>query len=262
MMRDTRGVSLDDAQRLSHFPASPLMSLSWFHGAEVGFMQPDGAWSPFGADVVVFGSQLTPRVTWAPRTGFGGMLCFTPDVAQALFGLDPAALVDGLAPAAAVLDRSWQPWLRALPQATTPAAAMALITAALGPRWQVLQGRAGQAPSLRQVGRAWVGRLALQALQWRQGRSPRQVERRLKEWTGRSLRDWQALVRTEGLFFAARDRQAQGLPFDWAGLAQDEGFADQAHLVRSARRITGFAPGEFARRFVEDESFWIVRLWV
>ena len=39
-------------------------------------------------------------------------------------------------------------------------------------------------------------------------------------------------------------------------------FADQAHLSRATKRITGFAPAEFARRFVEDESFWVYRLWV
>ena len=80
--------------------------------------------------------------------------------------------------------------------------------------------------------------------------------------SGRSLREWQALTRTEGLFFAARERYEAGQPFDWAGLALAEGFADQAHMNRTVKRITGFAPGEFARRFIEDESFWMYRLWV
>lgn len=48
----------------------------------------------------------------------------------------------------------------------------------------------------------------------------------------------------------------------WAALAQNEGFADQAHMTREAKRVTGFAPGEFARRFIEDESFRLYRLWV
>lgn len=80
--------------------------------------------------------------------------------------------------------------------------------------------------------------------------------------SGRSLREWTALVRTEGLFFAARERHEAGRPFDWAGLAQEEGFADQAHLVRATKRITGFSPMEFTRRYEQDESFWLYRLWV
>jgi AraC-like DNA-binding protein len=92
--------------------------------------------------------------------------------------------------------------------------------------------------------------------------SARHVERRIKSFSGRSMREWQALVKTEGLFFAARDRYEAGQPFDWAALAQDEGFADQAHMSRAAKRLTGFSPSEFAQRFIEDESFWLYRLWV
>jgi AraC-like DNA-binding protein len=64
------------------------------------------------------------------------------------------------------------------------------------------------------------------------------------------------------LFFAARDRYEKGEELDWASLATDLNFADQAHLSRAAKRVTGFSPGEFARRFIEDESFWLYRLWV
>ena len=85
---------------------------------------------------------------------------------------------------------------------------------------------------------------------------------RIKTFSGRSLREWQALVKTEGVYFAAMDRHAAGVPFDWAALAQDEGFADQAHFSRTAKRITGFSPSEFVERFVEDEAFWAYRLWV
>lgn len=53
-----------------------------------------------------------------------------------------------------------------------------------------------------------------------------------------------------GAFFYARKRYEAGGSIDWAALAQDEGFADQSHLGRAARRITGFAPGEFGQRFV------------
>lgn len=265
LCRDTRGVALSDAQRLSHFPASPLISLSWFQEMDVGLVEPDsggGRWKPFGAAVVISGSQSRPLVSWAPSCGRGGLVCFTPDVAQALFGLDLAAVHDRFVPADAVLDACWRPFIDALARAPDDAATLAVLERHLAPRWQALQGRSSTAPSLRQLGRHWVERLALQAREWRQTHSPRQVERRIKAFSGRSLREWQALVRTEGIFFAARERYESGRPFEWAALAQDEGFADQAHMSRESRRITGFAPTEFARRFIEDESFWMYRLWV
>lgn len=263
LCRDNRPLALDDAQRLSHFPASPLLALSWYQGGvPYGMVTRDGRWQPFDAAVVVSGSQSAPTVSWAPADGRGGMLCFTAEVARGLFGLDPAALVDRFVPAPAVLDASWAPLLDALLAAPDDDATLSALVQHLAPRWQALHGRTGDAPSLRQLGRHWVDRLAWQAHEWRRTHSPRQVERRIKAHSGRSLREWQALVRTEGVFFAARERHAAGQPFDWAGLAQEEGFADQAHLVRTARRITGFTPGEFAQRFEEDESFWLYRLWV
>lgn len=33
-------------------------------------------------------------------------------------------------------------------------------------------------------------------------------------------------------------------------------------MRRATRRIGGFAPTELARRFIEDESFRVYRLWV
>ena len=260
--RDTRGAPLESAQRLSHFPASPLVSLSWFQGMEVGLVARGAggvAWQPFGADVVLSGSQSRPIVSWAPTTGRGGMVCFTADVARTLFGIDPAAIHDRFVPAQEVLGATWGPFLEALRSAPDDEATLAALQQHLAPR---REGAMPAPPSLRQLGRHWVERLAWQAHQWRRTHSARQVERRVKAYSGRSLREWESLVKTEGVLFSARAQYEAGLPFDWAGIAQDEGFADQAHLSRTAKRITGFSPSEFARRFAEDESFWLYRLWV
>ncbi|WP_323122894.1 helix-turn-helix domain-containing protein [Burkholderia alba] len=262
--RDTRGAGLTDAQRLTHFPASPLVSLSWV-GSSAGLVEPTGGaprWRPFGATVMLSGSQSRPLTSWAPADGRGGMICFTADVARTLFGLEPAALHDRFVAAADVLGADWHPFLDALRDAADDAATQAALEQHLAPRWRTLQGSASPLPSLRRLGRHWVERLAWQAREWRRTSSPRQVERRIKAHSGRSLREWQALVKTEGVFFTARERYEAGEPFDWVGLAQDEGFADQAHLSRTIRRITGFSPSEFIRRFGEDESFWLYRLWV
>ncbi|WP_322400884.1 helix-turn-helix domain-containing protein [Massilia luteola] len=262
--RDTRGLHLDDVQRLSHFPSSPLVTLSWFRDVDVGQVR-QGAhgveWQPFGSPCVVSGTQADPCTSWAPTTGHGCMALFRADAAQALFGLDLARIQDRFVPAADVMDAAWTPFWDAL-RASADADLIDVLERHLARRWQALRGRDSGQASLRQLGRHWVERLAWQAHEWRREHSPRHVERRIKSFSGRSLREWQAIVRTEGLFFAARDRHDAGQPFDWAAMALDEGFADQAHMTRAVRRITGFAPAEFARRFVDDESFWMYRLWV
>jgi len=260
--RDTSQLELSDAQRLSHFPASPIVTLSWYHGLDAGLIGAEGGWRPFGARVVLSGSQSHPMVTWAPTTGRGYMACFAPDVAQALFGLDLSSVQDRFVPADSVLGDEWQPLFDALLAAPDDAAALRVLENHLGQRWRSVQGRSLERPSLRQVGRHWVQRLGWKAYEWRSTRSARQVERRIKSFSGRSLREWQSLVRTEGAFFAARERYESGQPFDWATLALDEGFSDQSHLSRVTRQICGFPPTEFADRYIEDESFWIYRLWV
>lgn len=263
--RDTSRLALSSAQRLSHFPASPLITVSWYHGLEAGLVT-DGdqgpQWRPFGARVVMAGSQSRPLVSWAPTTGRGYIACFPADVAQALFGVDLAALHDRFVPARNVLDAGWTPLFDALLNASDDAATMAALEQHLLPRWRAVNSETSPLASVRQLGRHWVERLALKAHGWQRDVSPRHVERRIKSYSGRSLREWQALVRTESLFFAARDRYEAGAAFDWAGLAQQEGFSDQAHMSRVARQITGFPPGEFAQRFIGDESFWMYRLWV
>lgn len=262
--RDTSKLPLISAQRLSHFPASPLVTISWFRSLDVGLVERGESgpcWRPFGAQVVISGSQSHPTVSWAPATGRGYMACFAADAAQALFELDLAAIQDRFVPVDQVLGDKWSTLWKAL-LASDDADVLSVLESHFAGRWQTLQGRASTQPSLRQLGRHWVERLAWQAQEWRRMHSPRHVERRIKSFSGRSLREWQALVRTEGLFFAARDRYESGQPFDWAALAQDEGFADQAHMSRVAKRITGFSPSEFAQRFIEDESFWMYRLWV
>lgn len=258
--RDTTMLPMDSAQRLSHFPASPMVTLSWYSGIESGLIK-DGRWTPFGSRVVMSGTHSHPVVSWSPTCGRGFIACFSADVAQALFEVDLAVIQDRFVPVEQVLDTKFAPlWEDLL--AADDASLMAVLERHLAPRLQALQGRNAATPSLRQLGRNWVERLAWQAHSWRSRHSARHVERRVKAFSGRSLREWESLVKTEGLFFAARDRYEAGQPFEWAALAQDEGFADQAHMSRTAKRITGFSPSEFAERFIEDESFWVYRLWV
>ena len=63
VLHDTRGIALS-AQRLSHFPATPLVCVSWYRDLDVGFVEntADGRWRPFGAAVTLSGSHSAPTV--------------------------------------------------------------------------------------------------------------------------------------------------------------------------------------------------------
>ncbi len=88
------------------------------------------------------------------------------------------------------------------------------------------------------------------------GWGERQFERRFAREVGCTPRTLARTVRFQQLLaLVGRDERV-----DWAGLAWDSGFADQAHLIREFRRFTGATPGSFAdealslaRRFVTPE---------
>jgi AraC-like DNA-binding protein len=264
LCRDTRHTHLCSEQRLSHAPASPLVTLSWYQGMQAGTVESVGdesRWQPWPATVMFSGSQSQPITTWAPTTGRGGMICFTADRAKTLFNLDVVAIQDRFVAAHQYTDRAWWPLFDALLAANDDAATLAALHAALQAPMARIQADTSKLDSLRQIGRHWVQRLALTAHQWQGTQSTRQVERRMKHFTGRSLREWRAMVQTEALFETAVHRHDVGEPIIWAELAAEHGFADQAHMIRATKRITGFTPAELGRRYQEDESFWLYRLW-
>ncbi|WP_315138501.1 AraC family transcriptional regulator [Achromobacter marplatensis] len=190
------------------------------------------------------------------------MICFDAISARALFQIDLSLIQDAIVDAHKLLDNSWHALFESILSADSEAASLAAIERHILQRWRTLAHPGSALGSLRDAGRQWVRRLTWLAYEWRQSHSPRHVERRIKAYSGRSLREWQSLVKTEGLFFNARAQFEAGKSLNWAAIAQDEGFADQAHLSRAVKRITDFSPCEFARRFAEDESFWVYRLWV
>lgn len=265
LCRDTRGFVLSDAQRLTHLPASPIVSLTWFQDVDAGQIEQTDRgpeWRPFNSAIVLSGSHSYPTTCWAPTSGRAGMICFEADAAKALFQIDLSVIQDVICDARALLDSTWNALFDTLLASDSDAAALAALQHHLAPRWRAVNGASPILPSLREAGRHWVKRLAWQAHEWRRSHSPRHVERRIKAYSGRSLREWQSLVKTESLFFSARTQFDAGEALDWAAIAHDEGFADQAHLSRAVKRSTGFSPSDFACRFAEDESFWAYRLWV
>ena len=69
--------------------------------------------------------------------------------------------------------------------------------------------------------------------------------------------------RTQGqvIYRRFRDYEVPGAEELCRRFAQASGYADQAHMCRESRRITGYAPGELYRLMQSEERFWAYRLW-
>lgn len=116
LVRNTVGWNLSDAQRVNHFPAAPLCSLSWWfvgHSETLCPTEPDrpatlgdpckampGAW-------VLGGPQTRPTASWCPGPVHAMMVLFMPDALHLMTGVDVNSLMDRLVDASDVLPPEW-----------------------------------------------------------------------------------------------------------------------------------------------------------
>lgn len=262
--RSTLGIGRDwpEPWQYNHFPATPLCAISWFIAGHSELI--DEGW-PAAPDSpgrrlpqIHFSGPFTrPTVSRNAPEGHGVMLMLLPDAVQAMTGLNPAEWVNRIEPLPAVLDSDWQMLGEAVLAAPDDRSRVALIEEFLSPRWRAARPMVG-APGLLRV-HDWAHGLSMRAASSGVGRSLRQAERRIKGWTGLPMRELRGLGRAEQAFFRTLT-QGDG-PVRWAEVAADVGYADQSHLCRETRRVTGFAPGELRQRINEDETFWIYRVW-
>jgi AraC-like DNA-binding protein len=265
--RDARSSELDAWQRLSYFPATPLCSISWWfagHGERVHgpFPEreatPDDPREPFASTLLVGGPFSMPSVSYSAGDVHGMMLMLMPDALRLLTGIEPATIVNRLVDGNEVLPASWLDWARSLPALPDDVARCDAIDAFLDPLWQAAR------PDANALGTRygdWTTHLATRAAMTAPGRTLRQVERLVKRWAGQPMRELQGISKLEQAFYARvaaeRDDDAR-----WADIAADCGYADQSHLTRATRRMTGFPPEDLRRRIREQEGFWAYRAWM
>jgi len=258
MCRSTLGLALPAEQRFNHYPATPLCSLNWWLEGTAELLAPGAPASlqsprqTLPVALSLSGPQTMPSITWNPGPARGLMLMLMPDALRRLTGLAPESLMNRTVDAATLLPPSWLAMAAQVAAAPDDAARMARIEAFLRPLW-----RAERVPALQRYAE-WAEGLALHAATSAPGRSLRQVERRIRAWAGQPLRELRGLGRAERAFFAGLRAQQ---PPAWAQLALEQGYADQSHLCRESRRITGFSPAELRRRIASDEGFWAYRVW-
>jgi len=102
--------------------------------------------------------------------------------------------------------------------------------AEIGWAWQRLVTTGGLAPIRRIAGEVgWSHRHLIAKFRQQVGLRPKTAAR---------------LVRFEGVWRRLEQRK----PLDWADIARDAGYADQAHLIRDFREFAGITPAELARK--------------
>lgn len=257
--RDTRGLALRPTERLNWYPATPMASISWVFEGSLHLVASDRidrapSSAPALPRLMISGPHRGPSISWSP----GGVHALT-------VAFLPHALASWLTvPFERLVDQTW-----ALHEAVTDSFCQdcnALFTLAPGlAPFDALQdrlaaagtgpGHVSGAPWLRR----WLATLATRAAFSPAGSSVRQAQRRFKHWTGQSRRDLERYVRAQD---ALRRTPPDGLtpPAGLADVAADAGYADQSHMGREVKRLTGWSPARLRALMAHDEAFWFYRL--
>ena len=113
-----------------------------------------------------------------------------------------------------------------------------------------IPARDGQADLVGDIVDAVVGDRSLGRVEQVAGRfalSVRRLQRLFADYVGVTPK-W-VLMRAR--LHDATDAVGDGTPPDWARLAAELGYCDQAHLVRAFTSVLGISPGEYVRRSVD-----------
>jgi hypothetical protein len=193
------------------------------------------------------------------------MLVVYPDAWQALTGMAVTCLVDQVLDARDVLPADVLLACERLQQPGSDDARVQAFFAALLPLWQRCVAPSAATDGLLTASKPsqlgpWTQALALRAAATGWGRSLRQSERPIKQWTGWSMRRLQVSARGEAVFFAVMEA-LHDERLDWTQIALDHGFSDQSHFIRETRRLTGFSPEAMRQGVLHEEAFWSYCAW-
>lgn len=256
--RNTVGIKLSVADRLNCFPAAPTCAITWFLQGDYAHVECDGTLrtAELPRPLMFAGPRTQPIVSLNPGEVDVFMVMLQPVALHALTGIDIAAQLDRHRAPADVFDADWVAMTEAVFLAADNAARMQVIEDFLRPRWRALTL---ERPAVESSMRHWAHALQHRASAHANGRSERQIDRRIKDWAGQPLRQLRGVARAEDTLLKAREAMLADA-LKWADIAAAVGFSDQAHLSREIRRITGVTPRDL-KTVLALESFWIYDMW-
>ncbi len=215
--------------------------------AQLHHVPPDGCTSLMivpGAGSILSGPWVNACMVPVVPGGLYWGARFQPYGAALALGVDPQRLRDRAQPAAALLGD--------MAGAFGALGRDAVDLDALAPRLDAFfAARAGEWPrpdplvrTAAAVLRASGGEVGIARLAAELDASPRTLLRRFRRATGLAPKEFARITR---LLRTAHSLLPQGMP-EWARLAVELGYADQPHLVREFRELTGLSPQGFLAR--------------
>ncbi|MGJ8528848.1 MAG: helix-turn-helix domain-containing protein [Maritalea sp.] len=259
VVRDTRGANLGFSDRFNNFPKSPYCAISWILKGDCRVSEDGGAdpecWSPL-PQVFVSGPTNQPTISWNEGDVYAVTLGFLPDAWFALTGIDASTIANKYIDAGKILPNELLPFLDIFTVDGDAQEEFAHLQQILAPIW------AKRRPSHAIIPNGlvdWMRQGLMQLATGGVGRSTRQIQRRIKHWTGLTQRELQSYARGEELYKSFIHRREND-DFSFSQIAVENGYADQSHLGRDVKRITGLSPKQLNELIDHEERFWYFRL--
>jgi AraC-like DNA-binding protein len=216
------------------------------------------------SDIVVIGNAAPHVAGPATRTHVVHLrahttvvgIRFRPGAARTVFGCDANELRDADPELRAVCGTAVAPLEITLADASSPHEQRAALEQWVRERLARRIDR--DAPMLRAAHALVADRtLSVAALGDRLGWSPRRLHREITATCGYGPKTLQRIVRMQRTLRMARHRALAHRRPTLAMLALDAGYADQAHMTRDFRDLTGFTPRALLARSSADVGQWL-----
>lgn len=253
--RDTRDDPSTVANNTNHFPPTPYCCITWMLDGELHLVrQGDQVRDQRLQKICVIGcqSQHGATVDIGGRESF--MAVFFSDAFHAVFGIDLSGLQDRFVDAREALNADGIAFVDAVAQADSHEQRIHLIET-------FLQTHSAAMPlspwlRIRRMGSNLNVRLASSLL----GVGERQAQRRARREAGLSLRGLSRLWRARRSHSEVKMQLAQGGALHWGEHADAQGYADQSHMGKECKELTGCSPQQLVQLAKENETHWMYRL--
>ncbi len=259
LVRDTRGCSQSGEAQINHFSASPLCAISWCFEGSCSLLSEDENGNVLKipiSNIAFSGPQTKPMTSVNNGPVYAMTVAIFPNAFKQITGIDVSKFIDRTVPVSDVLSGEFLELETSILCAGNADAGFEKLINFLQPNWQ--EQRAANPKMLNAIS-DWTMSIVEHAPKEGVGRSLRQIERHIKNWTGHSQRDLTFFTRNEKFFELARQALQKG-SINAADIAQQSGFSDQSHLGRSIKLQTGHSPKDLLWHIENDEAYWSYRL--
>ena len=184
---------------------------------------------------------------------------FQPDAPHLLLHWDASTYHNQYVDVLTALPVDWQVMANDVFNASDHDTRQKIVEDFLEPRWLSVRQHNHH---LLTSGTDWLQSALARVAISRPGSSIRQLERRFKKMVGIPHRQIKTLSRGERTLLVIRDLLVDGHEPNWAKLAVDLDYYDQAQFCREIKRMTAHTPEELSSMFIkQDDALWVFQLW-